>query len=114
MINGPQFYDQNDGNYYNIQAQQENQQYVFGAIRGVKPESNINLQNDQAVLDQKKEKCIEIFKSCPQITDVITKARSDPSINPAFRQALDPNSMLQVMFADKHFVNCKFIFHQYP
>lgn len=25
MINGPQFYDQNDANYFNMQAQQENQ-----------------------------------------------------------------------------------------
>lgn len=80
---------------------------MFGAIRGVKPESNINLQNDQAVLDMKREKCIEIFKSCPQITEAITKARSDPNISSAYRHTLDPNSMLQVMFADKHFVNCK-------
>lgn len=37
-------------------------QVPFG-IRGVRPESNINLDNDMALLEQKKDKCIEIFKT---------------------------------------------------
>ena len=87
----------------------------MGAIRGVNPESNINLQSDQELLEQKKDKCIEIFKASTQIHDIIKAARSDPKLNQMYRGNMDANSMIQVMFQDRHFTNCKyhypFIFH---
>jgi hypothetical protein len=45
-------------------------QVPFG-IRGVNPESNINLDNDMALLEQKKDKCIEIFKTSGLVHDLL-------------------------------------------
>ena len=82
------------------------EQPSFG-IRGVKPESNINLQNDQALLESKKEKCYEIFRTSTQIHEILTKARADPNLNPQFKGSMDANSMIGVMFSDRHFINGK-------
>lgn len=103
MINqqNNQFYDEAvDANqaYFHMQEQ------PFG-IRGVKPESNINLQTDQALLESKKDKCIEIFRTSTQIHEILTKARVDPNLNPQFKGSMDANSMIGVMFSDRHFVN---------
>ena len=64
----------------------------FG-IRGVKPDSNVNLQNDLALLESKKDKCIEIFKMSSQIHELIKEARADTNMNPAYRGNLDATSM---------------------
>lgn len=32
-------------------------------IRGINPDSNIVLENDKVLLEQKKDKCIEIFRN---------------------------------------------------
>jgi hypothetical protein len=40
-------------------------------IRGVNPDSNQNLQSDQQLLESKKEKCIELFKSSTMIHETI-------------------------------------------
>ncbi len=59
------------------------------------PESNINLENDKALLEQKKDKCLELFKTSSLIHDILQKS------------AIDLNSLISLMFADKHFINCK-------
>ena len=73
----------------------------------MKPESNINLQNDQALLEQKKDKCIEIFRTSSQIHEILTKAKNDPTLAPVYKGSMDANSIITVMFQDRHFVNGK-------
>ncbi len=65
-------------------AMQSAENQTFG-IRGVKPESNINLQNDQALLEQKKDKCIEIFRTSSQIHEILSKARNDPTLAQVYK-----------------------------
>lgn len=85
---GSQQENRPSGNYYedinnpNNYIPMENQYPIgYGAIRAVKPESNINLLTDQALLEQKRDKCIEIFKTSTLVHDIITKARYDPTFS---------------------------------
>ncbi len=74
-------------------------------IRGCKPDSNINLDTDNDLLESKKDKCIEIFRTSSLIHDILTKARHDPNLHPQYKGSMDANSMIGVMFQDRHFVN---------
>lgn len=67
-------------------------------IRGCKPESNINLQTDEALLESKKDKCIEIFRTSSQIHEILTKARHDPNLHPQYKGSMDANSIIGIMF----------------
>lgn len=80
-------------------------QVPFG-IRGVNPESNINLINDMALLESKKDKCIEIFKTSGSIHELLQKAKGDVHLQRG-GISLDLNNIISLMFSDKHFVNCK-------
>ncbi|CDW86365.1 UNKNOWN [Stylonychia lemnae] len=84
-----------------FQQQQMNQQ--MGPIRGVNPESNINLQNDQILLDSKRDKCIELMRNSTAVHDIIQKFKSDPQMSQVYN--LDLNALVQIMFQDRHFTN---------
>lgn len=43
----------------------------MGPIRGVNPDSNIILQNDQVLLDSKKDKCIELMRNSTAVHDIL-------------------------------------------
>lgn len=62
-----------DDPYFHMQQQLQQ----IDPIRGVNPESNINLQTDELLLDSKKDKCIEIFKNSTIIHDILQKQRQD-------------------------------------
>lgn len=79
----------------------------FG-LRGVNPESNQVLEMEMMLLEQKKEKCIEIFKTSGQIHEIISKLKKDElmgSLN------IDLNALMQIMFQDSHFINCNITFY---
>lgn len=77
----------------------------MGPIRGVNPESNINLQNDQIMLESKKDKCVELMRNSTAVHDILQKYKLDENLSKNFN--LDLNFLIQVMFSDKHFLNSK-------
>ena len=54
------------------------------------------------LLEQKKDKCIEIFRTSSLIHDILQKIKSDEHLQPL---NLDLNAIIQLMFNDKHFLN---------
>ena len=46
------------------------------------------------MLEQKKDKCIEIFKTSSQVHEIIKEARSDPLLSPMYRSNMEVNSMI--------------------
>ena len=77
----------------------------IGPIRGVNPESNINLQNDQILFESKKDKCIELMRNSTAVHETLQKYKQDENLSRNFN--LDLNFLIQVMFSDKHFLNSK-------
>lgn len=49
-------------------------------VRAVRPESNINLDTDMLLLEQKKEKCLEIIRNSSLIHDLLSKAKNEYSV----------------------------------
>lgn len=43
----------------------------------MRPESNVNLQNDMILLDQKKDKCVEVIKTSGAIHELLAKFRHE-------------------------------------
>ena len=52
---------------------------------------------------------IEIFKSCGEVFEILEQAKKDSVCLQATNggQGLDPNSMVDLLFKDKHFMNSK-------
>ena len=46
--------------------------------RGAQPDSNKILENEQTLIRQKKEKCIEIFRNNSEIRDILTSSTENP------------------------------------
>ena len=46
--------------------------------RGAQPESNRILDNEETLIRQKKEKCIEIFRNNSEIRDILTSSTENP------------------------------------
>lgn len=59
---------------------------------------------DMLLLEQKKDKCIEIFKTSSLIHDILQKIKTDENLQ---NLNLDLNSVIHMMFNDKHFLNSK-------
>ena len=76
---------------------------------GHKPNSNLILMAEQQLIEQKRDKCIEIFKQCSEVFDILEAAKKDPVLQQATNggQGLDPTSMCDVLLRDKHFNNSK-------
>eukprot|EP00347_Sterkiella_histriomuscorum_P006885 403351065 len=94
--------NQQDDAYFQNQYQ-EREEIQMGAIRGVNPDSNIILQNDQVLLDSKKDKCIELMRNSTTVHDTLQKFKQDSQMTRNFN--LDLNFLIQIMFTDKHFLN---------
>ncbi len=67
QVSQPMFYDNDVENA----SAQSNLAYQLNGIRGVNPDSNINLQNDINLVESKKDKCIEIFRSSSLVHEII-------------------------------------------
>jgi hypothetical protein len=77
----------------------------LGPLRGVSPDSNINLQTDQVLLDSKKDKCVDIMKNSTVIHDMLNKYRHDEAMQ---SYNLDLGYLTQMLFSDRHFTNSKY------
>jgi len=71
-------------------------------MRGVNPDSNVNLQNDMLLLEQKRDKCVEIIKNSGAIHELLGRYKHDESMQ-AYN--LDVGYMVQLLFQDRHFTN---------
>jgi len=74
----------------------------LGPMRGVNPDSNVNLQNDMLLLEQKRDKCVEIIKNSGAIHELLGRYKHDESMQ-AYN--LDVGYMVQLLFQDRHFTN---------
>ena len=68
--------------------------------RGAKEESNELLNTEETAIKQKKEKCIEIFRNCTEIREIIVSSTHNP-------QHLEIGSIMDMLYKDQHFLNCK-------
>lgn len=59
------------------------------------------------LLEQKREKCIELMRNSTAIHEVIQKYKAENEGG----QPLDLNSLIQHLFQDRHFTNSKYIIH---
>lgn len=50
------------------------------AKMGYKPNSNQIYQNEQTLIESKRDKCIEIFKAGSEIFEILEAAKKDPII----------------------------------
>lgn len=77
------------------------------ARQGYKPDSNKILQTEQLLIESKKEKVVEIFKASGEVFEILESAKKDPMVLQATQggQGLDPTSMSEFLFKDKHFIN---------
>lgn len=48
------------------------------SINGNKPQSNLIVETERALIDAKREKVIEIFKASTEVHDVIEAAKRNP------------------------------------
>ena len=87
---------------YDYTAALQHQQELGFGLRGINPDSNQILESEMQVLEQKKDKCVEIFKNSSLIHDTISKMKKDELLGPL---NLDLNQLMQIMFQDKHFLN---------
>ena len=72
---------------------------------GHKPDSNQIYDAEQALIEQKREKCIEIFKQSTEVFEVLEAAKKDPLVMQATNggQGLDATSMCEKLMSDRHF-----------
>ena len=47
---------------------------------GYKPKSNQIYQNEQLLIESKRDKCVEIFKQCTEVFEILEAAKKDPII----------------------------------
>jgi len=66
--------------------------------RGAQPESNQIKESENKLIQQKRDKCNEIFRNNSDIRDMITS----PDLNP---QGLELSDVVNILFQDNHFVN---------
>ena len=80
------------------------------AKHGYKPNSNSIYQIEQQLIEQKREKVIEIFKQCTEVFEILDAAKKDSNIIQATNggKGLDPQSMCDVLMSDRHFNNRKY------
>jgi hypothetical protein len=74
------------------------------SIAGAQPGSNQIKDNEHALIEQKKDKVIEIFKASNETHDILEAAKREVFLADF---DLDINKMLQLLFADPHFINSK-------
>lgn len=76
---------------------------------GYKPNSNQIYQNEQLLIESKRDKCVEIFKQCTEVFEILEAAKKDPIILQATNggHGLDPSSMCESLMKDRHFNNSK-------
>jgi len=70
--------------------------------RGAKPESNQIHETEDKLIQQKKEKIIQIFKNNTDIREMIVSRDTNP-------RGLDLSSIIDTLFEDQHFKNCKYL-----
>ena len=66
--------------------------------RGAKPESNQILDSELTLLNQKKDKMVEIMKGSSEIHALLTSADKNPS-------GIDLQQIVNMLFTNKHFLN---------
>lgn len=59
------------------------------------------------MIESKKDKVVEIFKACGEVFEILEQAKKDTHVLSATNggQGLDPSSMCDLLFRDKHFMN---------
>ena len=62
--------------------------------------SNQVKENEHALIEQKKDKVIEIFKASSEVHDILEHAKREVFLA---EFDLDINKMLQLLFSDNHF-----------
>ena len=77
---------------------------------GYKSDSNQIYQIEQQLIEQKRDKVVEIFKQSTEVFEILDAAKKDASIIQATNggKGLDPQSMCESLFGDRHFVNRKY------
>jgi hypothetical protein len=75
------------------------------SITGAEPESNKVKENELALIELKKVKILEITKASTDVVNVLELAKQNPLLSDL---NLDLNSVLSLLFGDKHFVDSKF------
>ena len=68
--------------------------------RGAQPDSNKILENEETLIRQKKEKCIEIFRNNHEIREILTSQTENP-------QNYDLGQIIDMLYENQHFLNCK-------
>ena len=68
--------------------------------RGAEPDSNKILENEETIIKQKKEKCIEIFRNNSEIRDILTNRDENPD-------NYDLGQIIDMLYENQHFLNCK-------
>ena len=75
------------------------------SIAGAQPGSNQIKENEHALIEQKKDKVVEIFKASTEVHEILESAKREVFLADF---DLDINKMLQLLFSDVHFINSKF------
>lgn len=70
------------------------------------PGSNQILENEATLIESKKDKCLELFRQNTEVHDILESAKQDRCLMAAVG-AIDLNSMMVLLFDDRHFLNCK-------